>query len=90
MSEPREIKSSKIAEVQLRQAAELLREPRAFRLPSLDASEYARDLRRESLEQAMVELERIARSIGCRSGFWRRLEKVAETLQLYDAAQKYE
>jgi len=84
------IKSSKIAEVQLVLAAELLLEPKRFELERRALQDYGRDLRIEELEAALSRLEGIARESGAHAGFWRRLQKAAVTMKLYAAAERYE
>src|SRR5262245_49183862 len=77
---PRGANRSKIIEVQLHQAGELLLQPKRFKLKCRTLENYERDLRLENLEAAMNKLEALASEYGARSGFWRRLKKVAQTL----------
>jgi hypothetical protein len=90
MSDVSRIKSSKIAEVQLAQAAELLFEPNTFELERRTLQDYGRDLRIDELEAAMSRLEAIARESGAHAGLWRRLQKAAVTMKLYATAKRYE
>jgi hypothetical protein len=90
MSDVGRIKSSKIAEAQLVQAAELLLEPKRFELERRTLQDYRRDLRIDELEAAMSRLEGIARESGAHAGLWRRLQKAAVTLKLYATAERYE
>jgi hypothetical protein len=84
------IKSSKVVEVQLVLAAELLLEPKRFELERRTLQDYGKDLRIDELEAAMSRLEGIARESGAHAGLWRWLQKAAVTMKLYAAAERYE
>lgn len=90
MFEHRLAKKWKVVEVQLNQAAEFLLEPERFQLEEKDLAEYREYLRVNELGLAMEFLEEIAYEHGAKSGFWRRLKKAAETMELEDKAEEYE
>ncbi|MDO6526756.1 hypothetical protein Q4519_13780 [Motilimonas sp. 1_MG-2023] len=90
MFEHRLAKKWKVIEVQLTQAAEFLHEPERFGLEEKDLAEYREYLRVNELGLAMEVLEDIAYEHGAKSGFWRRLKKVAETMELQDKVEEYE
>lgn len=90
MADPRAVKTSKVVEAQLQQAAEFLVVPSAFSIPDYSLQEYERNLRVEELCEGMLRLERTALGVGCKSGFWRRLKKAAVTLKLDSDAERYE
>ena len=90
MTDVSRIKSSKVAETQLVQAAELLLEPKRFELERRTLQDYGRDLRIDELEAAMSQLEAIARENGAHAGLWRRLQKAAVTMHQYARAKRYE
>ncbi|MDO6528274.1 hypothetical protein Q4519_21765 [Motilimonas sp. 1_MG-2023] len=76
--------------VQLTQAAEFLHEPERFELEEKDLAEYREYLRVNELGLAIEVLEGIAYEHGAKSGFWRRLKKAAETMELQDKVEEYE
>lgn len=90
MFEHRLAKKWKVIEVQLAQAAEFLHEPEGFELEEKDLAEYREYLRVNELGLAMEVLEDIAYEHGAKSGFWRRLKKAAETMELQDKVEEYE
>lgn len=90
MFEHRLAKKWKVAEIQLTQAAEFLLEPEKFTLEEKDLAEYREYFRVNELGLALEVLEEIAIEHGAKSGFWRRLKKAAETMELHNKAQEYE
>lgn len=72
------------------QASELLFEPKIFKLEQKSIAEYQKYLRANELELAMLELEAIAYEHGAKSGFWRRLQKAAMTMELQYKVEEYE
>lgn len=90
MFEHRLAKKWKIVEVQLTQAADFLIEPERFQLEAKSLDEYREYLRMNELRLAMESLEEIAYDHGAKSGFWRRLKKAAETMELHDKVEEYE
>ena len=90
MNDTKEVKRLWVAQAQLRQAADFLSEPSKFKLPENSIMEIKYNLRRPHLEKFMIELEMLALEIGCKSGFWRRLKKVAETLDAQTKMGQYE
>ena len=90
MADPRFVKSWKATEIMLNQAADYLLDPDKFSLPEKDLAEYRNCVRVNELELAMLELEAIAREHGAKSGFWRRLQKAARQMNLYDKVEEYE
>lgn len=67
-----------IAEIQLHQAAQFLSDPNRYvsELGPLDDPNEA--LSHTAVYVEMLKLESLAIHIGCESGFWRRLKKVAD------------
>ena len=65
-------------------------EPDRFNLEQKELKEYQEYLRANELELAMEELEQIAIEHGAKSGFWRRLQKAAETMGLNNKVEQYE
>ena len=90
MFEHRLAKKWKVAEIQLKQAADFLYDPERFQFEEKDFAEYREYLRVNELSLAMDVLEDIAYEHGAKSGFWRRLKKAAETMELIDKAKEYE
>ena len=74
----------------LNQAAELLHDPEKFSLPDRDMVECRDRNPVNELEQAMLELEIVAREHGARSGFWRRLQKAARQMSFHEKVEEYE
>ncbi|WP_434339276.1 hypothetical protein [Motilimonas cestriensis] len=90
MFEHRLAKKWKVVEVQLTQAADFLLEPERFQLEERDLNEYREYLRVNELGLAMQVLEELAYEHGAKSGFWRRLQKAAATMELSDKVEEYE
>jgi len=80
----------KVVEVQLNQAAQFLHEPDRFTLVERALEDYRDYVNHNEFELAMDELAGIAQEFGCKSGFWRRLKKVAVQMGLKESAEKYE
>ncbi|WP_455201321.1 hypothetical protein [Kaarinaea lacus] len=90
MNDPLETRKSWFVECQLSNAAQFLSEPSKYNPPKYGIGEYKFNLRRYELEKSMIELEMLALKIGCKSGFWRRLQRVAEDLDTQAKAGQYE
>ena len=90
MADLRTTKRSKVAEIQLKQAADFLLNPAAFETPTYSLEDYGKDLRLLELQQEMLRLETVAREVGCKPGFWRRIKKVAISLKLEHDRDRYE
>ena len=90
MTDPRLVKKWKVVEIMLVQASEWLFEPNNFKLGQKSMAEYEKYLRANELELAMLELEAIAYKHGAKSGFWRRLQKAAITMELQYKVDEYE
>ena len=80
----------KVAEIQLIQAAEFLNDPSLFSINEYSIDDYAENTRESDLLNSMLQLERIAKEHGCKTGFWRRLKKVATQLELTEKINNYE
>ncbi len=90
MNISREAKSWKTAEVQINQASEFLNKPKLYSLQEFPVESYENNTREKELIKAMLELENIAKNNGCKSGFWRRIKKVAVQLKLEKKIEEYE
>lgn len=55
---------------------------------SLDS--YAENTRITELTALMIKLEEVAKKHGCKTGFWRRIKKVATQLELPEKIKEYE
>ena len=90
MYEARLVKKWKVIEVQLNQAAQFLNQPEICSLSDQEFADYRFDLREEELTEAMGKLEEIARVHGAKSGFWKRIKKVAESIGNQEKVSEYE
>ncbi|MEO1582704.1 MAG: hypothetical protein AAFR91_12775 [Pseudomonadota bacterium] len=90
MNDARLTKHWKTIEVQLSQAAEFLDEPDRFSMLEKELGEYRDYVDHNEFELAMDELAGIAHEFGCKTGFWRRLKKVAIQMDLDEKAEQYE
>lgn len=90
MNDARTTKYWKVTETMLLQASEFLNNPVVFKLKEQEFAEYRFNSRERELREAMRELEKMAKSIGAKSGFWRRIKKVAEHLGDTERANEYE
>lgn len=90
MNSDRLAKHWKIVEVQLNQAAEFLTEPCRFSVKKMELEDYSGFVDSNEFELAMEELAGVAQAHGCKSGFWRRLKKVAVQMDLPEKAAEYE
>ncbi len=90
MNDPRLTKHWKVVEVMLNQASEFLHEPERFSIKEQELEYYADYINNSEFELAMDELAAIAKAFGCKSGFWRRLKKVADQMELYTKSAEYE
>jgi len=90
MNDPRETKKWKAIEVQINQASEFLYEPKLFELKEQSLENYKLNTRENELKQAMLTLENIAKVNGCKSGFWRRLQKAATNMGEQSKVEEYE
>lgn len=80
----------KVAETMLFQASEFLHDPKQFSLEEQEFADYRFNSRSNELIEAMYQLETIALNQGAKSGFWRRLKKVAEHLEFTEKVNQYE
>ena len=90
MNDPVLTKQWKVVEIQLRQASELLTDPKLFKLKEKPFQEYRYYEDNGEFESAMDELAKLAKEKGCRTGFWRRIKKVAIQMNLKSKAEEYE
>ena len=90
MNDEKLTKHWKIVEIQLRQAAMFLHEPSRFTIEDRELDDYRHYVDHNEFELAMDELAGIAEEFGCKSGFWRRLKKVAIQMNLSEKADHYE
>ena len=65
-------------------------DPTLFSFEEQSVESYETNTRASELEEAMLNLENIAKKNGCKSGFWRRIQKVAVQLKLNEKAEEYE
>ena len=84
------VKYWKIVEAQLRQAREFLHSPEEVVIPDRGLDAYEEYVDNGEFASAMEALATSARQSGCKSGFWRRLKKVATQLGLHESADQYE
>ena len=56
----------------------------------MELEDYSGFIDSNEFELAMEELAGIAQAYGCKSGFWRRLKKVAVQMDLPDKSAEYE
>ena len=90
MNDPRTTKKWKAIEVQIKQASEFLNEPKLFTLKEHSLESYKFNTRQKELKEAMLELENIAKENGCKSGFWRRIQKAAVNMGEQTKVEEYE
>ncbi len=90
MNDPRTTKQWKAIEVQIQQASDFLNNPKLFKLNEYPLESYIINTREKELKQAMLELENIAKENGCKSGFWRRLQKAAINMGEKSKVEEYE
>lgn len=74
----------------LLQAANFLDDPDLFYLDVQDLADYRFNSRENELRESMLKLESLALANGAKSGFWRRIKKVAEQLKNAEKADEYE
>ena len=84
------VKNSLVIEAMLFQAAGFLDDSELFELDNWTKEQYEKDQRIAELTTSMLSLESIALAHGAKSGFWRRLKKVANQLERTDKAEEYE
>lgn len=80
----------KIVEVQLKQASEFLYESERFSVEERDLEDYENYIDNNDFELALDELSYLAKEYGCKSGFWRRLQKPALQMGLKEKVEEYE
>ena len=80
----------KVAETQIKQASEFLDNPNLFSCKEYTLESYAKVNRKTELTSLMLELEKVAKNNGCKTGFWRRIKKVATQLELPEKVEEYE
>jgi len=90
MTDNKIAKTWKSAEVQLNQASDFLLHPDKFHIPEQDFEDYKTNFREEELQSSMIELENLAIQFGAKPAFWRRIKKVAETLNNKNKTEEYE
>lgn len=90
MNEARLVKQWKVVESQLNMASELLHDSSLFYVEEQPLGDYRFNLRKEELTQEMYNLELIAKTHGAKSGFWRYLKKVADSIGDKEKSDDYE
>ena len=83
-------KNWKIIEIQISQASEFLNDPSLFIVKEFSIESYAQNTRETELTALMLKLEEVAKKHGCKTGFWRRIKKVAIQLELPEKIKEYE
>ena len=90
MNDARRTKHWKVVEVQLRQAAEFLQEPERVALEDRELSYYIDYEDDGRFIAQMDELAAAALEYGCKSGFWRRIQKPAVQMGPMEKVAEYE
>jgi hypothetical protein len=90
MHNERLAKKWKCAEVMLFQAAEFLDEPSLFSFEQIELEQYKFNLREREIFEAMELLATIGILHKCKSGFWKRIQKVAVQIDAVNKADEYE
>ena len=84
----------KVDEIQIKQASEFLNDPNLFSSKEYSLESYTQNMPKTELTSLMLELEleleEIAKKHGCKTGFWRRIKKVATQLELPEKIEEYE
>ncbi|MCJ8313102.1 MAG: hypothetical protein HRU38_21835 [Saccharospirillaceae bacterium] len=83
-------KKWKCAEVMLLQASEFLDNPNLYKFESKSLESYQTDLRESDILESMIILELLGIKYASKSGFWRRLKKVATQIDNLEKVNKYE
>ena len=90
MNKARETKKWKVIEVQIKQASEFLSDPSLFIMNEYSLEEYEINNHKKELINSMLKLEIIAKNKGCKSSFWRRLQKAAINIGEQAKVEEYE
>lgn len=80
----------KSLEAQLRLASKLLLQPNRFKITERELNDYSTYIDNNEFELGLDELTEIALEFGCRSGFWRQIQKPAKQMGLEAKAAEYE
>ncbi len=90
MFDGRIAKKWKCAEIMLFQASEFLEDPSLFKFESSSLESYQTNLREIEILESMINLELLGNQHAFKSGFWRRLKKVATQIDNLEKVNEYE